>query len=354
MRKEITLKDIVKRACLVSSLLLCNQSIAQQAISASNADDYQFAHRPVPRNQLSATNSVKGAKKEKKVFKLFKNNIDLCEDAEIYRVYSVNQGSRNSIENLRKAGLSIAKSGRDISYSFSSAVKNDFRGIDKSAANAGKGILYVLEDSFRLGYSALRFGTLGLAPKLRKNDPGFFMGPFVYSGRMVYDAERTVINTANTLTGNTADDILNPAEKAVSSLFIEPAKQLTQSTLNTPRYAFPDNATNAHKVMDYVSLVPTTAIANSIRGKGFSNMARDNYVEMKEEKGDTGRVLEFLPAAYFMSSQIYDFTKETGVVQDGGGSQGGITGGTVGGPGATSPKINGFSVGRTIGGAGGK
>jgi len=233
----------------------------------------------------------------------------LGQDLEKYRAYAVKEGSRYFAGNVRKAGLHAGLAGQDLVNIFTLASsergkplrENDGKPIsfhllkvEEAGGETLDNILYTL-------YSSADLITLDSLLDLeneayQNNHP--IVRPFVYTGRSIASACKTVESAANVPTFGYFDNVAGSASMFFENT-VETAKHGCQAVTNLPRgciYVIVGKNANLDKIQDWIWLVPLEYLSNVIEMKGLSNT--QDYKNAFTQKGVIGSLLEIGGSTY--------------------------------------------------------
>lgn len=244
-------------------------------------------------------------------------------DLEKYRAYSVKEGSRGSVESLKKAlertGMTLGDTVNIFVLGYASDRAKPFR------ANDGKGLFQepgkvpqragATIGSLGLAlYSVADLVTLNSLPDPNNapyKDNNVLVRPVLFAGRTVGGIWKTTEEVGNALTWGLFDNVTGCLGLVIEDV-VELAKHAGEAVTNVVRAPFhlaagkkPHEATD--QVLDWVLLVPLELASNSVEMKGFANM--DDYKTAFRDKGVIGSVLEFGGSTYIVYRAIDELTK---------------------------------------------
>ncbi len=252
------------------------------------------------------------------------------EDIEKYRRHALEQGSRNSIENLGKAGhhgkMAVYDFGEALTLSktkdsrYGELTKNDGPGkIGNHIGNAFGGLL-------NLGGKALNI-IYNPDPSLK--DKHTIEKFFISTGRALDAGMDAGVKIANVPTVGHADNVVVPALSGVRES-IETGKHLAEAGTNLPRTIVKIDNERVNKVYDWATLVPLEFGSNVAQGEGIQNMV--DYDSAVNRKGRTGAIAEQAATLSLIGYGISEAVSSDGGSSSGGnGIDGGIDGGIGGG-----------------------
>jgi len=195
------------------------------------------------------------------------------------------QGRRTSKESFEKAGKEAEKAGK----AFSKFGQPEYMAPDKTgkkAWNAAGDFLWNTFVQFPHSLVNIPNWISPLNDKDYSNHPGWFR-PFMYAGRTVPLAANAGIKTADIPTAGMVGAVIYPTFHGLDHS-LEMVKDGVMGIANLPR-----PKENRH--LDGFFDIPETALTlgfNIARGKGYTNMEKQNIDKMAKEKGYFGVMLE--------------------------------------------------------------
>jgi len=240
------------------------------------------------------------------------------DDLDKYRAHAVNEGSRNSGQNIQKAferaGLTLEDGVNVFVLGYASPRgelfrKNDGKGLldepgkvpeqaGATVGSAGLG-LYSIADLILLN---------GLpdpdATPYQDNHP--IVRPLVFTGQMIGGVWKTTEEAGNAITWGYFDNITGCIGMCIEDI-LELLKNTGEAATNLVRLPVELVAgkhEGTQRAMDWVLLVPLEFISNSVEMKGISNM--QDYKTAFEDKGVIGSVIEMGGSSFL----VYRGTKE--------------------------------------------
>jgi len=245
----------------------------------------------------------------------------LGEDLEKYRAYAVKEGSRYAAGNFKKAGFHAGLAAEDIVNVFTLASSERGKPLRE---NDGKPISFHLEKVEQTGgetldnilitlYSSADLITFDSLLDLeneayQNNHP--LVRPFVYTGRSIGSACKTVENAANVPTFGYFDNVTGSAGMFFENA-VETAKHGCEAATNLPRgciYVIVGKNENLDKIQDWIWLVPLEYLSNVIEMKGLCNT--QDYKNAFKEKGVIGSILEIGGSTYIACRTIDEIIDE--------------------------------------------
>ncbi|MFQ6034226.1 MAG: hypothetical protein ACE5NM_00055 [Sedimentisphaerales bacterium] len=251
-----------------------------------------------------------------------KKHWSLAEDLEKYRVYAVKEGSRTFVGSIRKAGFHAGLAVEDLVNVFTLASS------DRAIAlreNDGQPISFYLEKVGQAGaetlgnilitlYSSADLITLDALSDLETaayRDNHVLVRPFVYTGRSIGSAWKTVECVGNVPTFGYFDNVTGSAGMFYENA-VETVKHGCQAVTNLPRGFIRLGGPNEglDRIQDWIWLVPLEYLSNVIQMKGISNAY--DYRNAIKSKGVIGSILEMGGSTYLALRAVDEILDDDG------------------------------------------
>jgi hypothetical protein len=239
-------------------------------------------------------------------------------DLDKYRAHAVNEGSRGSGQNIKKAferaGLTLEDGVNVFVLGYASPRGEAFR------KNDGKGLLdepgkVPAQAGATLGSAGL--GLYSVADLILLNglpDPNVtgyqdnhpVVRPLLFTGQMIGGVWKTTEEVGNAVTWGYFDNITGCIGMCIEDI-LELLKHTGEAVTNIARVPVQlvvGKNEGAQRAMDWVLLVPLEFVSNSVEMKGIANM--QDYKTAFEDKGVMGSVIELGGSSFL----VYRGTKE--------------------------------------------
>ena len=244
----------------------------------------------------------------------------LAKDLEKYRVYAVKEGSRTFVGSIRKAGLhaglavedlvnilTLASTDRAISLR-----ENDGQPISFYLEKVGQAGAETLDNILITLYSSADALVLDALYDLefeayRNNHP--LVRPFIYTGRTIGSAWKTVECAGNVPTFGYFDNVTGSAGMFYEDA-VETIKHSCQALTNLPRGFIRLGGRNEglDRIQDWIWLVPLEYLSNVIEMKGIANAY--DYKNAFLDKGIIGSILEIGGSSYLVCRAIDEIVED--------------------------------------------
>lgn len=227
----------------------------------------------------------------------------LGKDLEKYRAHAVKEGSRYPAVNFKKAGFHAGLAIEDIVNVFTLASsdrgkplrENDGKPVSfhlEKLGQAGGGTIANILNAFYASADLITLDALSDLENKAYQDNHALVRPFVYTGRSIGAAWKTVESAGNVPTFGYFDNVTGSAGMFFENT-VETAKHGCETVTNLPRgfiYLIVGKNESLDKIQDWVCIVPLEYLSNVIEMKGIANM--QDYKNAFKEKGVIGSVLE--------------------------------------------------------------